>query len=1155
MDKFSNLPAPMKWFLGATGLTVLLSAGWLGGRGGWKLLLIFAAVLAVLLLVLVGGYLLWSAWKRKKHNAQFGGDLQQSTTAAPRGMSANDLAKLDSLRKKFQEGVEAFRSRGKNIYTLPWYVIIGEPGSGKTEAIRRCNVGFPPGMHEGENDTGYMGAGGTINMNWWFTNYAVLLDTAGRLVFEDVKAGETSEWKEFLKLLKKNRPNCPVNGLLLVIPSDSLIRDSVDQISAKAGKIAQQLDLIQRVLDFRFPVYISITKSDKINGFREFFENVTDPQLQHQIMGWSNPDSLDTPFKPDIVDKHLTQVADRLRRRRLGLLRNPVPESAPRRVDEVDSLYALPNSLVMLAPRLRKYLETIFMPGEWSAKPLFLRGIYFTSSMREGAALDQELAEAIGVSAEELPEGKVWERDRAYFLKDLFMEKVFREKGLVTRATNTGAMLRRRQMFLYASIFVALSLFLVITWLGKKTIGDTVADRAKYWVAAKDAGWLNGTWSNAIVLPDNEGGYYAATNRYAFSGQRMTLSEFHQRLRSLAENELKRSWTMPGLAAAYNDQSKVAQRVVFETGVMKPLRDGVARSLGSPVTDYSQAYQAEALAGLLRLEADIQSRRSGQSVEIDTRAISNSLGCFSRFLTGHDFSSDSNLVQVMLWTYGANKAGQGAWPPAWLSTTVTNNGVVTNLILQAGLDYCLRAATNAVRDVGADWTQVTNLQVAFRSWDRVEREFLAACKAGDVPVAGTSLRALKDLKMRLERLMGEVETNSLFKPEVAFAPAVKSYTNSVMDRVLGVVDKVEKANAYALGRHPGDPVFLAVAKRLQAEKVALSSTMVNLLSAGDADEFSRFDRQFLAKADSDRLYTRRWNLYQRAASQADTNAFEGVPLAQLLGALNQAISERAALEKDFKSYSGYAAEEVGGVARLYLSLAETNLGARFTAAYRTQADKLLEPLMGFPLLRSATKAITLDGVSEACGALKQLSEPLKSDSCQNLKLKDPQTWKAYAGTLESMRLVAEFLKGKEGKSVMCSVTLRKAEDISQASEKWRRSFRGIQLVADGSAPATSKAASDEESELGKIPLDRPCRFHLYNVISEANPAQTVGEASAWGALLLVFKNEAKPEKQGDFKNWFVPCKFKVGGEDYVIPLRISFEEPLPELSRWPASPS
>jgi type VI protein secretion system component VasK len=82
----------------------------------------------------------------------------------------------------------------------------------------------------------FQGVGGTINMNWWFTNHAVLLDTAGRLMFEDVKPGEPVSGKEFLSLLKKNRPNCPINGLFLVIPSDSLIKDSADAIQKKGGQ-------------------------------------------------------------------------------------------------------------------------------------------------------------------------------------------------------------------------------------------------------------------------------------------------------------------------------------------------------------------------------------------------------------------------------------------------------------------------------------------------------------------------------------------------------------------------------------------------------------------------------------------------------------------------------------------------------------------------------------------------------------------------------------------------------------------------------------------------------------------------------------------------------------------------------------------------------
>src|SRR5262249_45114757 len=169
------------------------------------------------------------------------------------------------------------------------------------------------------------------------------------------------------------------------------------------------------------------------------------------MMGWSNPQPLDDPFKPELVQQHLDQVANRLGRRRLGLIRDPVPENPDlRRTDEVDSLYAFPHSFELLGSRLRRYLETIFIAAEWSPNPLFFRGIYFSSSMREGSALDAELAEAIGVPVEDVPEFKVWERERAYFLRDLFVEKVFRERGLVTRASNTRRMLRAQQVALFS---------------------------------------------------------------------------------------------------------------------------------------------------------------------------------------------------------------------------------------------------------------------------------------------------------------------------------------------------------------------------------------------------------------------------------------------------------------------------------------------------------------------------------------------------------------------------------------------------------------------------------------------------------------------------------------------------------------------------------
>src|SRR3989442_6011460 len=160
----------------------------------------------------------------------------------------------------------------------------------------------------------------------------------------------------------------------------------------------------------------------------------------------------------------------------------------------------------MLSSRLRRYLETIFIAGEWSAKPLFLRGIYFSSAMREGSALDAELAEAIGMSVEDLPEGKVWERERAYFLRDLFLEKVFREKGLVTGATNTRRMLRGQQFALLGFGFLALVMFSAVAWYAKGNLRSSVTDQADYWQVSA-AGWDNKIWNRSVVPMRNDGSF------------------------------------------------------------------------------------------------------------------------------------------------------------------------------------------------------------------------------------------------------------------------------------------------------------------------------------------------------------------------------------------------------------------------------------------------------------------------------------------------------------------------------------------------------------------------------------------------------------------------------------------------------------------------
>src|SRR5207302_11236312 len=61
------------------------------------------------------------------------------------------------------------------------------------------------------------------------------------------------------------------------------------------------------------------------------------------------------------------------------------------------------------------------------------------------------------------------------------LEKVFRESGLVTRATNTLKLLRQRQFAIFGTSGLALLLLLVFAWFGHRKLSRGVTDEAAFW--------------------------------------------------------------------------------------------------------------------------------------------------------------------------------------------------------------------------------------------------------------------------------------------------------------------------------------------------------------------------------------------------------------------------------------------------------------------------------------------------------------------------------------------------------------------------------------------------------------------------------------------------------------------------------------------------
>jgi len=104
-----------------------------------------------------------------------------------------------------------------------------------------------------------------------------------------------------------------------------LLEDSAENVHKLATAVKTQLERMREKLDVRFPVWVVVTSATKYPDSSSFFDDINDIELQHQMLGWSNPRSLSmSSFKPELLESHLETVIDGLRRTRLAKMQSMV---------------------------------------------------------------------------------------------------------------------------------------------------------------------------------------------------------------------------------------------------------------------------------------------------------------------------------------------------------------------------------------------------------------------------------------------------------------------------------------------------------------------------------------------------------------------------------------------------------------------------------------------------------------------------------------------------------------------------------------------------------------------------------------------------------------------------------------------------------------
>ncbi len=344
-------------------------------------------------------------WLRRKEQ-RFVEQIVEQDEARLKEMAVQDQQQGKELQNRWKEAIEALRSShlkklGNPLYVLPWYMVIGESGTGKTTAIRSARLTSP--FADLRQATGISG---TKNCDWWFFEQAVIVDTAGRYAIPVDEGRDKDEWQQFLTLLAKYRKKEPLNGLIVTLAADKCLQESPEVLKQDGRSIRRRIDELMRVLGAKFPVYVMVTKCDLIQGMTQYTEQLPEGSL-NQAMGAVNPG-----LSKDVagfLDRAIPGMGERLRDIRLLLLH----ESRSKTLEP--GLVLFPQEFENLKPGLGAFMRGAFQENPYQETPL-LRGLYFSSGRQEGTPYSH-LLKALGlIDAKEVLPGT----DKGLFLHDFF---------------------------------------------------------------------------------------------------------------------------------------------------------------------------------------------------------------------------------------------------------------------------------------------------------------------------------------------------------------------------------------------------------------------------------------------------------------------------------------------------------------------------------------------------------------------------------------------------------------------------------------------------------------------------------------------------------------------------------------------------------------
>ena len=328
-------------------------------HGAWY----WAFVIVVLALGIVAAITIIVLHRRAKREKE-----QQGAEAGPAAISELDLMLSDAHRK-----LRTSQQGAKTLESMPLLYILGDAGSAKTTTVLRS--GLDPELLAG---TATLDAEqiptGVINL--WFTKAAALLEAGASIRQSNGLLGRLIHRTRAKAYRSAFGTGAAPRAVIVCLGADQLlVGDAGQSLMSSARATGAQLREITRLLGMPIPVYVFVTKLDRVPHFAEYVRNLTDAEVR-QVLGLPLPRSeASAGVYAEQASRVLAGAIDSLVYK-LGEFRVEMldRENEPA---QVPGVYEFPRELGKIRKSLNQYLVELCKPSQLSANP-YLRGFYFT---------------------------------------------------------------------------------------------------------------------------------------------------------------------------------------------------------------------------------------------------------------------------------------------------------------------------------------------------------------------------------------------------------------------------------------------------------------------------------------------------------------------------------------------------------------------------------------------------------------------------------------------------------------------------------------------------------------------------------------------------------------------------------------------------------